>query len=106
MHRPLFNRLIIEPVLPSDQTKAGLYKPEQAKEMTMKGYVRAAGPGLNSAMGEPIPPIVKVGDKVQFSMHGIKIEPIKIKGEKRPWMVMTEPDIIAILDPEFEEDEE
>ena len=71
MIQPLSNRVLIEPIIPSEYTKSGLYVPREIttfvadawkKEAIMQGKVLAIGPGKDS-----IPMTARVGQIVTFS---------------------------------------
>ena len=71
MIQPLSNRVLIEPIIPSEYTKSGLYVPREIttfvadawkKEAIMQGKVLAIGPGKDR-----IPMTARVGQIVTFS---------------------------------------
>ena len=68
--RPLDDRVLIKPTESEDQTIAGIYLPEGAKEKPMTGSVIATGPGKLGDDGTRTPVSVKTGDKVLVGKYG------------------------------------
>ena len=71
MIQPLSNRVLIEPIIPSEYTKSGLYVPRETttfvsdswkRETIIQGKVLAIGPGKDR-----IPMTARVGQIVTFS---------------------------------------
>lgn len=92
--QPLADRLVLKVAeVAEEKTKSGLYVPDTAKEKPQEGEVLAVGPGALNDKGERITMEVKVGDKVIFSKYG-GME-IKVEGEE--YLVLSERDILAIL---------
>ncbi len=90
--KPLNDRLVVEPIEQSDQTKSGLYLPDVAKEKPQTGKVIATGPG-SFQDGKLIPMTVGVGDIVLFAKYsGIEV---KLDGKKT--LVMRESDVLAVV---------
>ncbi|HZK44428.1 MAG TPA: co-chaperone GroES [Syntrophomonadaceae bacterium] len=92
--QPLADRLVLKvDEVAEEKTKSGLYVPDSAQEKPQEAEVLAVGSGLLNEKGERIPMEVKVGDKVIFSKYaGMEI---KIEGEE--YLVLSERDILAIL---------
>jgi chaperonin GroES len=87
MINPLGDRVIIEPD-PAEKENMGLTIPDSAKEKPQKGTVVAVGTGNRN-----YPMTVKVNDSVIYGKYaGMEIT---IKGVT--YLVMREPDIIAII---------
>lgn len=93
--RPLGDKIIVKRQEAESQTDSGIYLPESAKDKPKQGKVIALGDGnLNKDTGERLPFTVKKGDEVLFSSYsGTEV---KIEGED--FLIMTEDDILGILD--------
>ena len=93
--KPLSDHILIEPVKEEEKTKAGIFLPETAnKEKSEEGKVIAVGPGKKTDDGKIIMMSVKPGDKVLFK----KYSPDEIKVEGKEYLVVTESDILAIIE--------
>ena len=93
--RPLNNRIVVKRLEAEETTKTGLILAPSAKDKPAQGHVLAVGSGAELPDGTRKPSELSVGDLVMFGQHsGIEV---KIDGEKL--LVMTELDIVAILDP-------
>ncbi len=90
--QPLTDHLIVKP-LKDDESKTDIVLPETEEKRPEKGEVIAVGPGRVLDNGNRLPLSVKVGDKVMFKQYAP--DEIKVNGEK--YLIMTEPDIIAII---------
>jgi len=93
--KPLGDKLIVKRAQAQDKTDSGIYLPESAKDTPKEGEIVATGKGiLNKNSGEYMPFTVKTGDRVIFSSYaGTEI---KIEGEE--FLIMTENDILGIID--------
>lgn len=92
--KPLGDRVIIKPIAEDITTKSGIVLPEtMEKEKAEKGEVLAVGPGRILDNGQVAPMAVKVGDKVMFKKYSP--DEIKIDGEEL--LIISEPDILAII---------
>ncbi len=93
--RPLSSYILIEPIKEEEKTKAGILLPETAeKEKSEQGKVVAVGSGRKDRAGKPIPPEVRVGDRVLFTKYG----PSEIKIENKDYLIAKEEDILAIIE--------
>lgn len=93
--RPLGDRVIVQRDEADDRTEAGIYLPEQAKDTPKSGVVLAVGDGaLNTDTGERVPLEIKKGDRVIFSSYA----GTEIKLEDEEYLIMSENDILAIVD--------
>jgi len=93
--KPLGDRVIIKPINEDITTKSGIVLPETVdKEKPERGEVIAVGPGRLLDGGQTAPMSVKVGDKVMFKKYSP--DEIKIKEEK--YLVISESDILVILE--------
>ncbi|MCH2149246.1 MAG: co-chaperone GroES [Phycisphaerales bacterium] len=93
--KPLGDKLIVKRAQAQDKTDSGIYLPESAKDTPKEGEIIATGKGiLNKNSGEYMPFTVKTGDRVIFSSYaGTEI---KIEGDE--FLIMTENDILGIID--------
>ncbi|MCL4220327.1 MAG: co-chaperone GroES [Phycisphaerales bacterium] len=93
--RPLHNKILVERDEAEGRTESGIYLPESSKDRPKTGTVKAVGDGsLNTETGQRIPLTVKTGDRVIFSSYaGTEI---KLEGEEL--LIMSEEDILAIID--------
>lgn len=88
---PLFSRVIIEKEIAATQTPGGLYIPEQATDIPMRGTVVAVGPGKILPNGEIQKMTLKVGDKVVFGKYAGS----EVAIEKKKLLLLLEEDVFA-----------
>ncbi|MFA6994936.1 MAG: co-chaperone GroES [Patescibacteria group bacterium] len=92
---PLFNNVIVKPLKIEEITKSGIVLPDTIdKEKPEKGEVFACGAGKVLDNGQILKMSVKVGDKVMFK----KYSPDEIKIDGEDYLVLSESDIIAIIE--------
>ena len=91
--RPLHDRVIVRRKEEERTTAGGIVIPDSATEKPNWGEIVAAGPGKKSK-GETQPLDVKVGDTVLFG----QFSGTKIKYEGEELLVMSEDDLMAVLD--------
>jgi chaperonin GroES len=93
--KPLSDHVIVKPIREDEMTKSGIVLPDTVdKERPEKGEVVAIGPGKLLDNGQRSTMSVKVGDKVMFK----KYSPDEIKIEKEEYLVISEGDIMLILE--------
>lgn len=93
--RPLSDRVLVKPVHEDEATHAGIILPDTvSKEKSEKGEVVAVGPGRLADDGRVVPMTVKVGQKVLFK----KYSPDEIKVGKEELLIISESDILAIIE--------
>ena len=92
--RPLHDRVIVRRKEEERTTAGGIVIPDSATEKPNWGEVVAAGPGKKNNKGETRPLDVKVGDTVLFGQFA----GTKIKFEGEELLVMSEDDLMAVLD--------
>ena len=93
--KPLGDRVILEAIKEDKTTASGIVLPETAeKEKPEKGIVVAIGQGKSLENGQRTKISVKVGDKVVFK----KYSPDEIKIDKKEYLIISEDDILAIID--------
>jgi chaperonin GroES len=91
--KPLADRLVIQPLEASEQTKGGIVLPDTAKEKPQEGKVVAAGPGKKTDDGKLVALSVKVGDIVLYGKYsGTEIT---VDGEE--YLIVKEDDVLAIV---------
>jgi chaperonin GroES len=95
---PLADRVLVEGLSEEEKikkTKAGIVIPDTVdKEKTDRGRVVAVGPGKMADSGKRIPVSVKKGQLVIFSEFSAE----KIKVEDKEYYLISEPNILAILE--------
>jgi len=93
--KPLGDNVILNPAKKEEKTASGIVLPETVnKEQPEQGEVIAVGPGKLNSEGKRLEMSVKVGDTILFKKYG----PDEIKVDGRDVLVVSEGDIIAILD--------
>ena len=91
--KPLFDRVVLEPLENESETKSGILLPMASQEKSQIGIVVAVGNGQNSE-GKEIGMQVKEGDKVLFG----KYSGTEITVDEKKYVVVRQPDILAIID--------
>lgn len=93
--KPLHDNVVIVPLSDEKTTQSGIVLPETTdKEKPEKGEVLAIGPGKKMENGQIFPIGVKVGDKVLFK----KYSPDEIKIDGKEYLLLSESDILAVLE--------
>jgi len=93
--KPIGDKILVKRDKAEAQTESGIYLPESAKDKPKSGTVKAVGTGtLNTDTGDRIPLTVKKGDKVIFSSYA----GTEVKLDKDELLIMSESDILAIVD--------
>lgn len=93
--KPLSNNVIIRGIDEDMATKSGIILPDTAdKERPEKGEIMAVGPGRILDNGKRAEVSVKPGDTVIFK----KYSPDEIKVDGEEYLVLSESDIIAIVE--------
>jgi len=92
--KPLNDNVIVKPVVENEMTKSGIVLPDTVdKDRPEKGEVVAVGEGKMLDNGQRATMNVKVGDKIMFK----KYSPDEIKVEDEEYLVISENDILAII---------
>ena len=92
---PLFDRVVLKPLVAEETTKSGIVLPGQAKEKTQQAEVIAVGPG-GLVDGKEVTMQVKVGDKVIFSKYsGTEVEG---ESENDKLVIVKQNDILAVIE--------
>ena len=92
---PLFDRVVLKPLVAEETTKSGIVLPGQAKEKPQQAEVIAVGPG-GLVDGKEVTMQVKVGDKVIFS----KYSGTEVEGESENYklVIVKQNDILAVIE--------
>lgn len=92
---PLFDKVVLKPLVAEETTKSGIVLPGQAKEKPQQAEVIAVGPG-GLVDGKEVTMQVKAGDKVIFSKYsGTEIE----TGEDdEKYVIVKQNDILAVIE--------
>ena len=92
---PLFDRVVLKPLVAEETTTSGIVLPGQAKEKPQQAEVIAVGPG-GLVDGKEVTMQVKVGDKVIFSKYsGTEVEG---ESEKDKLVIVKQNDILAVIE--------
>ena len=92
---PLFDRVVLKPLVAEETTKSGIVLPGQAKEKPQQAEVIAVGPG-GLVDGKEVTMQVKVGDKVIFSKYsGTEVEG---ESENDKLVIVKLNDILAVIE--------
>ena len=92
---PLFDRVVLKPLVAEETTKSGIVLPGQAKEKPQQAEVIAVGPG-GLVDGKEVTMQVKVGDKVIFSKYsGTEVE---VENENDKLVIVKQNDILAVIE--------
>ena len=92
--KPLGEKVIVKRLEAETKTKGGIVLPDTAKEKPKEGKVIAVGEGKLLDNGTRHKPAVKVGDRVIFTSYA----GTEIKLEGKEYMVMSEDDVLAIVE--------
>ncbi|WP_303902494.1 co-chaperone GroES [Thiohalomonas denitrificans] len=92
--RPLHDRVLVRRMEEERTTSGGIVIPDSAAEKPNRGEVLAVGNGKVNDKGDVRPLDVKEGDTVLFGQYAGQ----KIKHEGEDLLIMSEDDILAILD--------
>ena len=91
--RPLFDRIVIEPVDTEEKTKSGIVLLAKDQEKPQMAKVIAVGPGGN-VDGKDVVMEVQVGDKVLYSKYAGS--EFKIDGKEVT--IMRQSDVLAVIE--------
>lgn len=92
--KPLGDRILVKPIEVEERTKSGIVLPDTAKEKPQQGKVLAVGQGRLLDNGQLVPLQVKEGDRVLYS----KYSGTEVKIENEEYLVLSERDILAIIE--------
>ena len=91
--RPLFDRIVIEPVDTEEKTKSGIVLLAKDQEKPQMAKVVAVGPGGN-VDGKDVVMELKVGDKVLLA----KYSGTEVKIDDKEYTIIRQSDILAIVE--------
>ena len=91
--RPLFDKVVIEPVNADEKTKSGIVLPSAAQEKPQMAVIVAVGPGGIIA-GKEITMQVKVGEKILYSKYAGS----EFKLDGKDVIIIRQSDILAVID--------
>lgn len=91
--RPLFDKVVIQPIEAEERTKSGIILPTAAQEKQQLAKVIAVGPG-GIVDGKEVKMEVAVGDKVLYS----KYAGTEFKLDGQDVTILRQGDILAIVD--------
>ena len=92
--KPLFDYVLVRPLLSEDVTPSGIVLPETAKEKPQVGEVMAVGPGVTNNQGKTMPIVVKKGQKVLYKKWGGN----EVKVSNEEWLLVEQKDVMAIVE--------
>jgi chaperonin GroES len=93
--RPLNENVVVKPIIKDEVTMSGIVLPDTLdKERPERGEVIAIGEGKLLDNGQRAPMSVKIGDKVMFK----KYSPDEIKIDKEEYLIISQNDILAVLE--------
>lgn len=90
--KPLFDRVVIDPKLEENVSKAGIVLPQTSQERPQTGVVVAVGDGENFDCGKT-EMRVQVGDKVLFERYA----GTELKLKDKTYVVLRQIDIIGVF---------
>ncbi len=91
--KPLFDRIVIEPLDAEEKTKSGIVLLAKDQEKPQIARVVAVGPG-GQVDGKDVTMVVKVGDKVLYSKYAGS----EYKIDDKTFTVMRQSDVLAIVE--------
>ena len=91
--RPLFDKVVIEPVNADEKTKSGIVLPSAAQEKPQMAVIVAVGPG-GIIEGKEITMQVKVGEKILYSKYAGS----EFKLEGKDVIIIRQSDILAVIE--------
>lgn len=91
--KPLFDRIVIEPLDVEEKTKSGIVLLAKDQEKPQIARVVAVGPGGN-VDGKDVTMVVKTGDKVLYSKYAGS----EYKVDNKTFTVMRQSDVLAVVE--------
>jgi chaperonin GroES len=91
---PLNEKILVERLEADDKTAGGIILPDAAKEKPKQGKILMLGEGKPLENGKRAAFQVKVGDRVLFSSYAGN----EITHEGKEYLIMTEDDLLAVVD--------
>ena len=90
--KPLFDRVVVDPEIDENKTKAGIVLPQTSQQRPQIGVVVAVGDGENFDCTKT-EMRVKIGDKILFE----KYAGTELKLEEKTYIVLRQIDIIGVF---------
>lgn len=87
--KPLFDRVIVKPIIEENKTSSGIFIPDSVKDKPREGIVMSVGPGKKD---EPLS--LKTGDKVLFNRYGVT----ELKFGDDVYFIIRESDVFAVIE--------
>lgn len=94
MIKPLFDKVVIEPLDSEEVSSGGIYLPDSAKKKPQEGTVVAVGAGRVLDDGSRAPVAVREGQKVIFAKYG----GTEVKVDGKEYMILDEDSIYAVIE--------
>ncbi len=91
--RPLFDRIVTEPIDAEEKTKSGIVLLAKDQEKPQMATVVAVGPG-GLVDGKDVKMVVKVGDKILYSKYAGS----EYKVDDKTFTVMRQSDVLAVVE--------
>lgn len=91
--KPLFDRIVIEPLDAEEKTKSGIVLLAKDQEKPQIARVVAVGPG-GQVDGKEVNMVLKVGDKVLYSKYAGS----EYKIDDKNFTVMRQSDVLAVVE--------
>ncbi len=91
--KPLFDRIVIEPMDAPEKTESGLFLPSSAQEKPQLARVVAVGPG-GLVDGKEVTMQVKVGDVILYNKYAGS----DFKLDEKEVTVLKQSDVLAIVE--------
>ncbi len=92
--RPLYDRVVVEPLEAEEKTQGGIVLPDSAKEKPTKGKIISAGEGKLLDNGKRAALLVKKGDQVLYG----KYAGTEITVGGKDYLILKESDILAKIE--------
>ena len=86
--RPLFDRIVVKPIIEENKTASGIFIPDSAKEKPQEGVIISVGPGKKDEQM-----VLKADDRVLFSKYG----GTEFKCGDDVYLIMRESDVYAVI---------
>ena len=91
--RPLFDRIVTEPIDAEEKTKSGIVLLAKDQEKPQMAVIVAVGPG-GLVDGKDVKMVVKVGDKILYSKYAGS----EYKVDDKTFTVMRQSDVLAVVE--------
>ena len=92
--KPLGDKVVVQPTQREETTRSGIVLPDTAKEKPQEGVIVAVGTGRVLDNGERTKLEVSEGQKVLYA----KYAGTEIKLEGQEYLILSEKDILAVLE--------